>query len=70
LNPVTSTGCTSVHIGASANLDAVDMFCYLGDMFSVNGHANAAVEAHTHTEPFYGPLGFCPGIPGEPAPER
>jgi len=19
---------------------------------------------HTHTQPFYGPLGFCPGLPG------
>ena len=24
----------------------------------------------THTQPFYGPLGFCPGLPSEPAPER
>ena len=25
---------------------------------------------HDHTQPFYSPLGFCPGPPGEPAPER
>jgi len=33
-NPVTGTGCTSV----------VDKFCYLGDMLSVEGDADAAVE--------------------------
>ena len=32
-------------IGASANLEVVDMFCYLGDMLSVDGAADAAVEA-------------------------
>ena len=45
MNPVTSTGCTSVHIGASANLEVMDKFCYLGDMLSVDGDADAAVEA-------------------------
>ena len=35
LNPVTSAGRTSVDIGASANLELVDKFCYLGDMLSV-----------------------------------
>jgi len=44
LNPVTSTGCTSVDISASANLELVDKFCYLGDMMSVNGDADAAAE--------------------------
>ena len=44
-NPVTSTGHTSVDIGASANLEVVDKFCYLGDMLSVDGDADAAVEA-------------------------
>jgi len=44
LNPVTRTGCTSVDIGASANLELVDMFCYLGDMLSVDGDTDAAVE--------------------------
>jgi len=44
-NPVTSTGHTSVDIGASANLELVDKFCYLGDMLSVDGDADAAVEA-------------------------
>ena len=32
-------------IGASANLEVVDNFCYLGDMLSVDGDADAAVEA-------------------------
>jgi len=47
LNPVTSTGQTSVDIGASANLELVDKFCYLGDtgMLSVYKDADAAVEA-------------------------
>jgi len=45
LNPVTSAGCTSVDIGASAKLELVDKFCYLGDMLNVDGDANAAVEA-------------------------
>ena len=40
LNPV-----TSVDIGASAKLELVDKFCYLGDMLSVDGDADAAVEA-------------------------
>ena len=38
-------GHTSVDIGASANLEVVDKFCYLGDMLSVDGDADAAVEA-------------------------
>jgi len=44
-NPVISTGHTNVDVGASANLEVVDKFCYLGDMLSVNGDADAAVEA-------------------------
>ena len=44
-NPVISTGHTSVDIGVSANLEVVDKFCYLGDMLSVDGDADAAVEA-------------------------
>jgi len=43
-NPVTSTGCTSVDIGASANLELVDKFCYSGDVLSTDGDADAAVE--------------------------
>jgi len=35
LNPVTSPGCTSVDTGASANLEIVDKFCYLGDMLQL-----------------------------------
>ena len=42
--PVTSTGCTSVDIGVNANLELVDKFCYLDDMLSVDGDADAAVE--------------------------
>ena len=45
LNHVISTGHTSVDVGASANLEVVDKFCYLGDMLSVDGDADAAVEA-------------------------
>jgi len=44
VNPVTGTGCTSVDIGVSANVALVDKFCYLGDMLSVDGDADAAVE--------------------------
>jgi len=44
-NTVITTGHTSVDIGASANLEVVDKFCYLGDMLSVEGDADAAVEA-------------------------
>ena len=34
----------SVDIGASAKLELVDKFCYLGDMLSVDGDADAAVD--------------------------
>jgi len=43
-NPVTGTGCISVDIGVNANLELVDKCCYLGDMLSVDGDADAAVE--------------------------
>ena len=36
-NPVISTGHTSLDIGASANLEVMDKFCYLGDMLNVDG---------------------------------
>ena len=39
------TGRTSVDIGASANLAVEDKFCCLGDMLSVDGDADAVVEA-------------------------
>jgi len=42
---VTSAGRTSVDIGASAKLELVDKFCCLCDMLSVDGDADAAVEA-------------------------
>ena len=44
MNPVTGTGCTSVDIGVNAYLELVDKFCYLGDMLSVDGDADAAAE--------------------------
>jgi len=44
VNPVTSAGRTSVDIGASAKLKLVDKFCYLGDMLSADGDADAAVR--------------------------
>jgi len=44
-NPVISTGHTNVDIDASANLEVVHKFCYLGDMLSVDVDADAAVEA-------------------------
>jgi len=33
-----------VNIGINANLELLDNFCYLGDMLSVDGDADAAVE--------------------------
>jgi len=48
--PVTSTGHTSADIGASVNLALVDKFCYVGDMLSVDGDADAAVEARIRVE--------------------
>jgi len=33
-----------VDIGVNANLELVDKFCYLGDMLSVNGDADAAMN--------------------------
>jgi len=42
-NPVISGGRTSVDIGASANLEVVDKFCYLGDMLNVDGDADVVV---------------------------
>jgi len=32
-------------IGANANLELVDKFCYLSDMLIVDGDADAAVKA-------------------------
>ena len=36
-------------IGASTKLELVDKFCYLGDMLSVDGDADAAVEVRIRT---------------------
>jgi len=44
VNPVTGTGCTCVDICVIASLELVDKFCYFGDMLSVDGDADAAVE--------------------------
>ena len=44
MNPVSSIGRTSVDIGVNANVELMDKFCYLGDMLSVDGDADAAVE--------------------------
>jgi len=38
--PVTGRGCTDVN----ANLELVDKFCHLGEMLSMDGGADAAVE--------------------------
>ena len=35
--------------GASANLELVNKFCYSGDMLSVDGNADAAMEARIRT---------------------
>ena len=35
---------TNMNIGDGASLELVDMFCYLGDMLSVDGDADAAVK--------------------------
>ena len=39
VDPYTSAGRTGVDTGASAKLELVDKFCYLGDMLSVDGDA-------------------------------
>jgi len=44
INPVNGTVCTSVDIGVNANLELMDKFCYLGDMLSADGDADAAVK--------------------------
>ena len=49
-NPVISTGRSHVDIAASANLEVVDKFCHLDDMLSVDGDADAAVEARIRIE--------------------
>ena len=39
------TAMTSVDIGDGTSLELVDNFCYVGDMQSIDGNADAAVEA-------------------------
>jgi len=48
-NPQISTRDTSVDIGASANLEVVDKFCYLGDMMSVDGDGDTDVNTRIQT---------------------
>jgi len=50
MNPLTSTGCIRVDIGIKANLELVDKFCYLGNMLSVDGDADAAVQNRIRIE--------------------
>ena len=50
MNPVTGIGRTSVDIGGDASLELVDKFCYLRDMLSVDGDADAAVETRIQIE--------------------
>jgi len=49
MNPVTGTGRTSIDIGVNANLELMGKFCYLGNMLSVDGHADAIVETEIQT---------------------
>jgi len=49
-NSVISTGHTSVHIGASANQELVDKFCYLDDMLSMDGYTNAAEKPESELD--------------------
>jgi len=42
-NPVISTGHTNVDIGASAILEVVDKFCYLGDMLNVDVQSDEVI---------------------------
>jgi len=41
--PLSRTGRTSVDIVVNANLELLGKFCYLGDMLSMDGDADAAV---------------------------
>jgi len=44
VNPIIGTGCTIVDIAGDANQELVNKFCYIGDMLSVDGDADASVE--------------------------
>ena len=52
LNPVTSSGCTSGDIGASANVELAEKFSYLGDMLSMYWDADGAVETFSSVETY------------------
>jgi len=53
MNPASDTGRTSIDIGGDANLELVDKFCYLGNVLSVDGDADAdglsSMQHTTHT---------------------
>jgi len=51
LNPVTSAGQTSVDIWASAELELVDKFCYLGDMLNVEARIRIGWNKFKHLVP-------------------
>ena len=46
--------------------ELVDKFCYLGDILSVDGDADAAVEARIRTTTLHYTrlTALCPGLPG------
>ena len=74
LNLVMSTGHTSVDIGAGANLELVDKFCYLYEcgwrcLCSCGGQN--LTHTHTHTRNrFTALLEYVRDHPGEQVPER
>jgi len=43
--------CPVYYVNGDANLELVDKFCYLGDMLSVDGDADAAVETRIQNTP-------------------
>jgi len=49
VNPATDTGCTSADIGVNANLELVHKLCYVADMLSVDGDADAAAQTRIRT---------------------
>jgi len=45
-----TTARTSVDIVTGASLKLVDKFCYMGDMLSINGYADATAETRVQKE--------------------
>jgi len=65
LNLVTSLGCTSIDIGANANLELVVEFCFLGNMLSVDGDAGKEMRERIGIEGIMSVLQqirFCDGM--------